>query len=821
MFDLRKEQERLEQYMQEEAQGRLDKENKSYASRGEWSDSTIGTRFVKQMLNIGEPGGLDPLSAAITSFITKDKTKPGAHNTAAKLLVKTGLRPDTIAYLTTKAVFNCVGKKYNNQRTIKKTTVATTIGDKVHDEWRVSLFKDNEFRSKLLDKLTKDFNKRSYPREWRKRTIKNYFESEQISWQGWSHKEKTQIGLALLHLFVTCTGVVDYSDCGSFIELSDKLEDSLLKSSQMVEWFVLYKPMVVPPVKWSHTNLFKGGYHYSKSYRYPLIKRTRRRDADRIMSLDLSRVFPAINALQETPWRVNRQMLEALQWAYNDFRKGIGSVPLSDPKPLPPIPAAYEADPEVKKKHNREVFELRDYNRRIKSQRIFLLMTMQLGEMYKGYDAIYFPHNLDSRGRAYPITAFLSPQGPDYVKALLEFSAGHPVDEEGKRWICIAGANAWGNDKVSLSDRVAWVESNRDQHLSIAADCRADLRWTHASEPWQYLRFCFEYAGMQQDGWLSRMVVPVDATCSGLQHYSAMLRDEIGGRSVNLVPGLSRQDVYGDVAKVTEQKLREDGSQDALDWLEFGINRKMTKRQVMVVPYAGKFSSCLGYTREAVSDRLADGELLPWDHRDEKVHGPRIGLLAKYIWEAISEVVVKSREAMQWLSKVASNYAKQANARTDLQDYDKRMSWFTPDGFEVIHYREAMKPYRVETILDGRLRTLTYTGEGRLDPKDMALAVAPNFVHALDATHLRMTINKALQLGITDFAMVHDSFGVHAGKMPTFLQHCVKPAFVELYQTDVLQEFADRFKDCCDIPPIPSKGKLDLDGVLRSEFFFS
>jgi DNA-directed RNA polymerase len=219
---------------------------------------------------------------------------------------------------------------------------------------------------------------------------------------------------------------------------------------------------------------------------------------------------------------------------------------------------------------------------------------------------------------------------------------------------------------------------------------------------------------------------------------------------------------------------------------------------------------------------LQDGEVVPWDHRDNLIHSQRIGLLAKYIWEAISEVVVKSREAMQWLSKVAREYSKEVNKRADLVDYDKRMTWFTPDGFEVVHYMEAFKTYRVETILDGRLRTQTYVGEGKLDPKDMALAVAPNFVHALDATHLRMTINKALGFGITSFAMVHDSFGVHAGKMATFLQHCVKPAFVELYQHDVLQEFADRFKDICsEVPPIPTKGTLELEGVLKSEFFFS
>jgi DNA-directed RNA polymerase len=38
--------------------------------------------------------------------------------------------------------------------------------------------------------------------------------------------------------------------------------------------------------------------------------------------------------------------------------------------------------------------------------------------------------NIDSRGRIYPLLAVLNPQGPDYCKALLEFSQGEPIENE-------------------------------------------------------------------------------------------------------------------------------------------------------------------------------------------------------------------------------------------------------------------------------------------------------------------------------------------------------------------------------------------------------
>ena len=51
------------------------------------------------------------------------------------------------------------------------------------------------------------------------------------------------------------------------------------------------------------------------------------------------------------------------------------------------------------------------------------------------------------------------------------------------------------------------------------------------------------------------MPIALDGTCNGLQHYAAMLRDEVGGKAVNLVPSDKPSDVYGDVAKIVRDKL--------------------------------------------------------------------------------------------------------------------------------------------------------------------------------------------------------------------------------------------------------------------------
>jgi DNA-directed RNA polymerase len=136
-----------------------------------------------------------------------------------------------------------------------------------------------------------------------------------------------------------------------------------------------------------------------------------------------------------------------------------------------------------------------------------------------------------------------------------------------------------------------------------------------------------------------------------------------------------------------------------------------------------------------------------------------------------------------------------------------------------------MKKKQMDTYLDGRVQLVHYLPMDRLDPKATSQAVAPNFVHSMDACLLRKAIMKGLKLDrpINSFCMIHDSFGVHAARMPEFLSACIRPAFVEMYQRDVLADFRDRLllTPGIELEPLPDHGTLDLDGVLDSEFFFS
>lgn len=800
-----------------DAKNRLRKDNEKSNKREAWSESKLGLSFSQSAAR--------SFAKAVDDFINQPPEMGRRMNRAAEKLRETGLEPEAIAHLFTKAIFNLL--PLTHRKRVKRVSLCIKGADLIHDEWRIRVFARDDTRKNLLKKLFKQFDKRTYPRDWRKRTIMNYFYAEQVEWAGWTTHDKLHVGYALLVLFRESTALIQAPKDSQYVDPTPELIAAVEAAMETrVMDYMIYPPMVMKPLPWTEKHLFRGGYLSTKLIRrYPIVKGSRKRDIPRFMEMNWGNILPAINALQETPWRVNKQMLEALEWVMFERGGGMAGLPLADSKPLPPEPEGYRTDEAIRKEHDRICFLIHSENREIISKRLQVLFTITIAKQFKNFKAIYFPHNLDSRGRAYPLPAFLNPQGPDFTKSLLEFAEGMTIDnEEHAAWLAIAGANAYGQDKISLQDRVNWVQDNDEMIFSIARDPKGDIRWMEASEPFQFLRFCFEWSAFWRTGFgfISHMVVPVDATCSGLQHYSAMLRDEVGGRSVNLVPSLPRQDIYQDVAdKVNSRLLGTNGEslEMAKSWLAFGINRKITKRQVMVVPYAGTFASCMEYTRAAVQEKIKEGYPAPWGAEDSN---PWIVFLAKLIWDAIDQTVVKGKEAMRWLSKAASEYTKYSNP-LDGSPYDKRMSWVTPDGFEAIHYRAAEKEKRVNTYLDGRV-ALTYRDPtNKLEPRDMSLAVAPNFVHSYDACLLRMSVNRGLGLGITHFGMVHDSFGVHACEMGRFVQDCIKPAFIEMYQEDALAKFEARLPPEVKekLEPIPSFGTLDISGVMENEFFFS
>lgn len=100
-------------------------------------------------------------------------------------------------------------------------------------------------------------------------------------------------------------------------------------------------------------------------------------------------------------------------------------------------------------------------------------------------DKIYQPHNVDFRGRAYPIPPHLNHIGDDLSRGLLMFAEGKPLGERGLRWLKIHLSNLYGYDKANFDEREQFVMDRLDEVFDSATkpltvcDLSVSNSWTN------------------------------------------------------------------------------------------------------------------------------------------------------------------------------------------------------------------------------------------------------------------------------------------------------------------------------------------------------
>ena len=791
-----------------------------------FGESAAGQTILRQIIQ--------PFSDAITEWTTEALSGGGGRRSTAALMVREFDDTDAMAYIFAKSVINAVPMLQNKAGTASRTGVVLTSTNAVHDELRLRWFSKNN--RMIFRRIMKDCDTRNLPRQRRKDVYKKEFKRRQIEWVAdqWHTKNRVHLGMRLLEIFRDVTGMVDLAEIRqangkrrAIVQATPAmmamLKDRLERSEHM---FPIFYPMVVKPNPWTNDCLVGSAYLTHHVQPYKLIKRAKMNYLSEMENTDISITLNAVNALQETPWRVNSEMLDALRFVYTNSLQ-VDKLPPPDDLPLPPLVHDI-TDEAARKKNSAACARVHNQNRKFVSKRLALLQVMQLADRFKDFNELYFPHDLCSRGRAYPKPHYLNPQGPAYTRSLLEFSEGKAIEtEEQVEYIAIVGANAFGHDKLPMAERIQWVWDNEDMFVDIANNWKEDQRWTEADSPFEFLRFCLEWRELSKTGvgHVSHLPINFDATCSGLQHFSALLFDKEGGFNVNLTGHAERQDIYGAVAKLAKASIEADLNCDekgtlARAALELKIDRKLTKRPVMIVPYSGTFKACMRYVQEHYDELRDAGVVMPL--RDDDMSYRLVPYVARKVWDSISMTVVAARDAMDWITKIARLVTKNENPLPFM--------WSTPTGFVVQQAKYSMDRHSVQTMIDGRMLKVEFLTDSKvLDANKNAQSLSPNYIHSMDAAHLQLTINKAKQSDRNmSFCMIHDSFGVHAADMDYFLHECIKPSFYEMYKDgNVLQKFLEEIlplipeKSRKNIPPIPELGNLDISDVLNSEFFFS
>lgn len=597
---------------------------------------------------------------------------------------------------------------------------------------------------------------------------------------------------------------------------------NIMKREPQGDFLAKHLPMVVQPEPWSKFD--KGGFLESTAH----LVRIKNGDKDQriyteaaIARGDMDQIFKGLDVLGRTGWRINTPVFDVMLSAWNSGDKLANIPPLNPEINIPTEPSASE-DPTDRRLWIRAVKAAENERSGLHSVRCFMNFQLEIARALRN-QTFYFPHNIDFRGRAYPLPTYLNHMGADHVRGILRFSKGKKLGERGLKWLKVQLANVYGFDKASLKDRESFAMDNIVNIFDSANKPLTGNRWwLKAESPWQCLAACYELKAALElpdpTQYVSHMPVHQDGTCNGLQHYAALGGDSWGARQVNLEPGEKPADVYSAVADIVKEYISQDvdaGSAFAKA-VDGKITRKVVKQTVMTNVYGVTFQ---GAKKQVCKQLDALYPNLPKESGFDNI------ILASYIatlvFKALGSMFRGAHDIQYWLGEIGGRVCRALSPEqlerisadgvmavptttkkfkisedkrtvTDdlLAQFRATIVWTTPLRMPVA------QPYRKSgtRVIKTSLQDLSLTVPERSDPvnrRKQLQAFPPNFIHSLDATHMLLSALECRDVGL-EFAAVHDSFWTHASDIDK-MNRVLRDAFVRIHEEDVIGRLAAEF----------------------------
>jgi DNA-directed RNA polymerase, mitochondrial len=610
------------------------------------------------------------------------------------------------------------------------------------------------------------------------------------------------------------------------IILPNKALMEMLKQEPRGDYLARHLPMLVEPQPWSKFDC--GGYLHSRNH----LVRIKAGETDQkiyaqaaLKRGDLDQACKGLDVLGRTAWRINKPVFDILLEAWNSGEAIANIPPLNPSIPVPEEPEPSE-DPMVRRAWLKRVRVAENTRSGLHSERCFMNFQLDIARAFRD-QTFYFPHNMDFRGRAYPIPAYLNHMGADHVRGLLRFAKGKELGEHGLRWLKVHLANVFGFDKASLREREAFAMDHiKDVRDSVANPLSGEKWWLKAEDPWQCLAACFELKAALDSPdptkFVSHLPVHQDGTCNGLQHYAALGGDQWGAQQVNLTPGDRPADVYSAVAELVNERIAKDIMADhfVAKAVSGKITRKVVKQTVMTNVYGVTFVGAKAQVAKQIEAAHPDLE-------SETGVPPMLAAsyIATQIFGALSTMFRGAHDIQYWLGECAgrvcsalspeqidriekSGLAAAAAKRsrrgkdvtklqyTEVRDeikahFRNTIVWTTPLRMPVV------QPYRKSTsrVIETCVQDLRLTVPDRSDPvnkRKQLQAFPPNFIHSLDASHMLLSALECDERGLA-FAAVHDSFWTHAADVDV-MSRVLRDAFVRIHSEDVIGRLASEFK---------------------------
>lgn len=608
---------------------------------------------------------------------------------------------------------------------------------------------------------------------------------------------------------------VDKCKKGSFIlKPSQLMKDYYSDIVNHLKAHVNFPVMYTKPRDWN--SLYDGGYYLPElNARAPMMKlgylpkESRRWVVSNISEGAAEVAKRAMNKSQGVPYMVNTKVLQIARRALTDPR-GILGLPPHGPKPKPEFPFSDSWSSKTATEEELSIFQAwkfemkawYTYENTRQGRKLGILSKLnELANIPEGKHW-YCPTFIDWRGRMY-FRSTLNPQSSDVIKGCIDFAEKKRLGKDGLYWLWFHVANCCGYDKADPDLRVQWAKDHWEEiQLYLNDPLNIDPPETDTAFTLLQAGYAMQEALKlpNPEDYMCSVPVAIDATCSGLQHYSAMLKDDVGGYYTNLIDNgtdEAKHDIYGAVAnKALELLPKFTDDVVILDfWKKIGVPRSMAKRPVMTYVYSATMHSCINYVCASM-DEL--GIEVPEGYSYMRISIP----IAKAIRKAVQETVPAANAAMDYLKELVKNN-------------DEPLRWVNPAGVPVVNYCDSFSICRLHILSMGITSIAMKKGEGKYDRVKAMSGISPNFIHSLDSTHLMFVINRFNG----SILPIHDSFATHPSDIRE-LRSILLDEFAKLYESrNMLNIFENLNEESKEIQQ-PPHGALCLNSIRSSRYAF-
>ncbi len=587
-----------------------------------------------------------------------------------------------------------------------------------------------------------------------------------------------------------------------------------------------YSPMIVKPIP--HKDLISGtgGYLSADSplLKFPSKNLGTRTIHDALMSFNSEtnpEFFKLLNKTQETPYKINKQLLDIIL-DYNEkgiFFSGYNTdienltelvnketqsnidlrnsqrkqyANITGTEYIPLTEGTYSL--ERKNVYSKYIEEINKYKN-----------IIEQSKYYSGFNEIYFPIFLDFRGRVYLYSQYgLSYKGDELSKALLFQANTERLTLTGLKSMYETLGNCLGHDKKNLriKRRIAskWFKQHRDTFES--GDFSMFFEDSHVGEvfeePINALSIVIELLNHNSDSeYETGYVNHRDARCSGPSLIGTTLRDKeaMTLTSVIDINSDALPDAYtlaADTCRSICSKRASKGDSKAAVLMGFANKlfiRKVFKKPVMVVlGYGGTRYGLKQDVKDIFNDDSSSISELPKDY---------INYFTDLVLEALKESMGVCVNLLETNRAVADEVGKSKGEIVVINPIT---------GFPMIQQEFKEETKRIDVNTTQRIQLVFKKYTDKVDYRRLKSAFSPDVVHNLDSTVLLM-VQGDIDFDITT---IHDSIGSH----PNNTHKVIKSYSKSLYKLSQMDYWTKVYESLnTSVSPIYSN-TIDKVGLL-------